>query len=333
MSTELVPAAPASPLAVAPLALDDEGGRRLVEAFGKGRCANTARVQAQGAADFALWLSGRTGHAHEAPGALGELLRAGQGVANLYAITYRADLLERGLAPGTVALRLSTLKSAVRLARTLGMVTWTLEVPSVRVQRYRDTAGPGVEGVQRMAAAARLRTDAIGVRDRALLAVLFYQGLRRAEVASLDVGHVDVEGERISVLGKGKLEREWVTAAPETLVAIQAWLAVRPADPRVGGEPLFLGWDACTRSPSGRLTGSGIAKIVARYGVAALGKRVNPHSLRHSALTALLDLGESWQDVAGFARHSDPSTLRHYDDNRRRRGSKAAQRLSELVKV
>ena len=306
-----------------------EGARKLRDAFLAGRNGNTRRAYAQTAADFAGWLGRRSGRCFDEAEALGELLRSGSGAANLLALEYRADLLSREFAPGTVALRLSNLRSAVKLARTLGLVTFTLEVRAVRVTRYKDTAGPGVAGVQAMADVARARTDVIGARDRALIAVLFFQGLRRGEVASLDVEHVDFGGGRISILGKGHLEREWVVAAPEALGALAAWLEVHPD----GGPALLVGWNAVTGRAGGRLTGRGMAKIMRRYGLAALGVTVRPHGLRHAAATALLDLGMSWQDVAGFTRHADPSTLRHYDDNRARRGRTAAHRLGELVKL
>jgi integrase len=322
--------APAA-LLPAPLQLDENGARRLRDAFLAGRNGNTQRAYAQTAADFAAYLGRRQDRVFDEVGALHALLAAGAGGANLVALEYRADLLERKLAPGTVRLRLSGLRAAVRLARTLGLVSWTLEVEGPRVQRYRDTAGPGVAGVQAMANAARARTDVIGARDRGLMALLFFQGLRRGEVASLDVEHVDFAGGRLSIMGKGKSEREWVAAAPEALEALRAWLDVRPGCSE--GSPLFLGFDAVTRAAGGRLTGRGIAKIVARYGEKALGCHVRPHGLRHTATTALLDIGMSWQEVAGFTRHADPSTLRHYDDHRGRRGAKGPRRLAELVRL
>jgi integrase/recombinase XerC len=314
----------------APLALDTDGAHRLREAFLAGRNANTRRAYAQTAADFAGYLSRRIGRTYGEAEALGELLRAGPGAANLVALEYRADLLARELAPGTVALRLSNLRAAVKLARTLGMVAWTLEVASPRVERYRDTSGPGVDAVRAMTEAVRSHEGVRAARDRALLALLYGQGLRRGEVVSLDVEHVDAAGARLSVLGKGKLEREWVHVTPAVLDVLQGWIAVHPS-PRSG--PLFLGWDATTGAPHGRLSGRAVAKLTNRYGMEAVGVPVRPHGLRHTAATALLDAGLSWAEVAGFTRHRDPSTLRHYDDNRAKRGATAARRLAELVRL
>jgi integrase/recombinase XerC len=325
----LAPILSSAPLS-SPLTLDAHGARRLRDAFLAGRNENTRRAYAQTAADFAAFLSRRAGrHVSEAE-AIHELLARGAGAANLLALDYRADLLGRDLASGTAALRVSNLRALVKLGRTIGMVEWTLEVASVKVRRYRDTSGPGVEVVRAIADHVRSRDGVRAARDRALLALLYGQGLRRAEAVGLDVEHVDLAGTRIAVLGKGRMEREWVALSPSVAEALRAWLAVRPGE-AVGA--LLIGWDGVRGTVSGRLSGRGVAKLTARWGLAAAGERVRPHGLRHGAVTALLDAGLTWAEVAGFTRHADPSTLRFYDDNRKRRGNKAAARLAELVSL
>lgn len=316
-----------APLSVA-LALDVDGTRRLRDAFLAGRNGNTRRAYAQTAADFAGFLSRRAARVVDEGEAVRELLSHGAGPANLLALDYRADLLGRGLASGTVALRLSNLRALVKLARTTGMVEWTLEVAGVKVRRYRDTSGPGVEVVRAMAEHVRAGDGVRAARDRALLALLYGQGLRRAEAVSLDVEHADLAGGRIAVLGKGRTDREWVALSPAVAEALRAWVAVRPG-PASG--PLLLAWDGVRGGPAGRLSGRGVAKLTERWGLAAAGVKVRPHGLRHAAATALLDAGLEWAEVAGFTRHADPSTLRFYDDNRKRRGNRAAARLAELV--
>ena len=324
----------AAPL-LAPLQVDSEGSRRLFEAWLAGRNDNTRKAYAATAKDFALYLARRFGRELSPEAALGELLQAGHGPANIIALDYRADLLTR-VAPGTVALRISNLRAAVKLARMLAMITWELETPSVKVVRYRDTEGPGIEAVRAIAAELRGRDGARATRDRALLALLYGQGLRRGEVVSLDVEHLDVEGARVAILGKGRLEREWVALSPDVLEVLRSWLAIRPSREGEEGEqpsgPLLFGWSAITGKPMGRLTGRGVAKIAARWG-RALGRICRPHGLRHTAATELLDAGMTWAEVAGFTRHKDPSTLQHYDDNRARRGRRAAQHLASKVKL
>jgi integrase len=313
---------------VAPLRVDADGSRRLYEAWLSGRNDNTRKSYAATANDFAAYLTRRFGRKLGPDAALAELLRAGHGPANLLALDYRADLLGR-CAPGTVALRISNLRAAVRLAKLLSMVPWELETPSVKVQRYRDTEGPGLSAVRAIARDLRGREGVRATRDRALLALLYGQGLRRGEVVSLDVEHVDVAGGRIAILGKGRLEREWVALSPDVLQVLRAWLAVRPSQ---STGPLLFGWSAVTGQVMGRLTGRGVAKIAARWG-STVGRLCRPHGLRHTAATELLDAGMTWQEVAGFTRHKDPSTLRHYDDNRARRGTKAAEHLASKVRL
>src|SRR4051794_116949 len=89
---------------------------RLLRAFLSGRSPRTLRAYAADLADFARWAG-----ALDATEAARLLLAAGPGGANLAALSYRAHLLERGLAPATVARRLAALRSLVKLARTLGL--------------------------------------------------------------------------------------------------------------------------------------------------------------------------------------------------------------------
>jgi len=67
--------------------------------------------------------------------------------ANALALSWRTALVERGLAPGTVNRRLSSLRSVTRLMGTVGLVAWSLEVEGERAGRLRDTSGPAEAGV------------------------------------------------------------------------------------------------------------------------------------------------------------------------------------------
>src|SRR5262249_19208077 len=163
--------------------LDPRGAAaRLVEAFLAGRSPQTLRAYRKDLEDFAGFLGVATVEA--IPGAL---LGAGQGAANEVVRRYRAHLQARGLAPATVNRRLTANRSLVKLARVLGLVPWALDVDGVRSETYRDTRGPGRQGFRRLLAALEGREDAKGLRDRALLRLLFDLGLRRAAAVPLDV--------------------------------------------------------------------------------------------------------------------------------------------------
>src|SRR5262249_51089582 len=175
--------APAGPLAPAA-----PGHEQLLAAFLSGRSPRTLRAYARDLADFALWSS-----AGSPAEAVRLLLAAGQGGANAAALAWRNDLAGRGLAPATIARRLAGLRSLVKLARVLGITTWALEVEAPRVETLRDTRGPGKDGFRRLLAQLEVRSDRKGLRDRALLHLLFDLALRRAEVCSLDLCHLDLQ--------------------------------------------------------------------------------------------------------------------------------------------
>jgi integrase/recombinase XerC len=218
---------------------------------------------------------------------------------------------------------LAALRSLVKLARTLGLVPWTLEVEGVKAEGYRDTKGPGAEGVRRLARQLQGRHDAKGLRDLAIVRLLFDLGLRRAEVVSLDVEHLDLEAGTVAVLGKGRSQREKLTVPAATRQALAAWVQARGPDPG----PLFTALDRASKGK--RLSGTGLYLVIRELGEKA-GLRCRPHGVRHSAITAALDLtGGDVRKVQRFSRHRNLQTLLRYDDNRQDLGGDVARRLAE----
>ena len=277
----------------------------LVALFLSGRSARTLQAYRDDVEDYRAFVGAPTLDAAAAC-----LLESGQGGANAAVLAYRAHLLERGLAPATVNRRLAALRSLVKLARTLGLVPWTLDVPAVRSEGYRDTRGPGVDGVRRLLGALADRQDAKGLRDRVIVRLLYDLALRRAEVVRLDVEDVDLAAGTVAVLGKGRREKLVRTLPDATRAALAAWLAVRGTAPG----PLLVNADRARKAPG--LTSTSVYRIVRALG-ASVGLTVRPHGLRHAAITAALELsGGDVRKVQRFSRHSDVRVLQRYDDNR-----------------
>ena len=278
---------------------------RLVEVFLSGKSGRTLRAYGLDLADFAAFVGvASTDKASEA------LLTRGHGAANELALSWRSKLLERGLSPATVNRRLAALRSLVKLARTLGMVPWTLELASVKSAKYRETRGPGREGFSSLLALTEKSATPKNLRDRVVLRLLWDLALRREEVVSLDVANVDLAAGTVSILGKGRRERETLTLPATTVAAIRAWLAVRGTTPG----PLVVNVDRRTKGE--RLTGAGLYHIVQTLGH-AVGLTVRPHGVRHASITEALEkTSGNVRAVQRFSRHRDIRTLTTYDDNR-----------------
>ena len=150
------------------------------------------------------------------------------------------------------------------------------------VQPYRDTRGPGRDGFRAMLDAAGAQPGPKGLRDVALLRLLHDLGLRRSEAVRLDIDDVDLPGNRISLLSRGRSWKEPVTLPEPTRAALAAWLEARGSEPG----PLFVNFDRAGKGH--RLTGTAVYHIVGRLGAKA-GLTVRPQELRHLAITTALD--------------------------------------------
>jgi integrase/recombinase XerC len=243
-------------------------------------------------------------------------------------LQYRQLLIEAKLAPNTINIRLSALKSFVDYARTIEQCNFNLaDVHSLKVESYRDTTGIAVAGFKEMLAIPD-RTTLKGTRDYAILRLLWDNALRRNEICGLDVGDFATAG-TLSILGKGKLQKSQIELSPATTIAISQWLAAR-GEYRAD-DPLFTSLDR--RSKGHRLDGSTIYRLVREFSAAAgIGKIVSPHRIRHSAITAYLDASDgNLRAAQGLSRHANLNTLNRYDDNRHKYQAQATNTLADLV--
>ncbi len=152
-----------------------------------------------------------------------------------------------------------------------------------------------------------------GVRDRALLELLYAAGLRVSEAIGLDREDLSLDGAFVRVIGKGDKER-LVPIGEVSVDHLTAWLdGPRPAllsghhvEPVRGG-PLFLG-DRGRRLARQQAW----AAVTAAAERAGLGGRVSPHTLRHSFATHLLEGGADLRVVQELLGHASISTTQLY---------------------
>lgn len=285
----------------------------LVDAFLKGRTQTTFNAYSRDLATFSRFLDVPT-----ATDAANHLLALPHGQANGTALAYRASMIEAGLAPATVNRRLAALRSLVKLANTLGMVPWRLEVESVKSQAYRDTRGPGRDAYRALLDVARDQAPAKASRDVALVHFLHDLGLRRGEVVALDLADLNTRTQTLKIVGKGCTEATPITIPAPTFDVLLGWLAHRGDAPGA----LFTNFDRAGKGH--RLTGSGLYSIVRGLGE-KIDIQTRPHGLRHLAITEALNLTKGdLRAVQRFSRHRDVRTLNVYDDNRADLGGEVA---------
>ncbi len=160
----------------------------------------------------------------------------------------------------------------------------------------------------------------IGVRDRAMLEVLYAGGLRVSELVSLRLADLRLESRCCRVLGKGRRERVALLGEP-AVAWLQRYLAeIRPVWARRGGrEEVFVS------ARGARLTRQAVWCRIRRYGlVLGIAHRLTPHVLRHSFATHLLEGGADLRSVQEMLGHADIGTTEIYTHVSRKR-------LHELV--
>jgi integrase/recombinase XerD len=148
----------------------------------------------------------------------------------------------------------------------------------------------------------------LGIRDRAILEVLYASGLRVSELIGLRPHDLDLEVGLLTCLGKGQKER-LVPVGGAAVRWVRRYLGeVRPSLARNHSEPsLFL------NNRGRRLTRMGLWEIVRRHGVAVGVERVlTPHVLRHSFASHLLERGADLRSLQAMLGHADISTTQIY---------------------
>jgi integrase/recombinase XerC len=310
-------------------------GARLIELWMEGRSPQTLRAYTNDLHHYSDWLGKFVGGTSLSPAeAVTTLLAKPQGEANECVRAYRSAMIERGLSPSTINRRLSALRSLVTLGKELGLASFDLATRNVRAEPYRDTRGPEPDAMAALIQHALSHPNKPkATRDVAIFLLLGYgRALRRGEVVGLDLEHFDPRGSRLSVLRKGKRERQWLSLDQMVMSRLRAWIVLRGKEPG----PLFLQLGKGNRVlPGRRLSGDGIHKILQTMG-AKLGGVIRPHGLRHAAITAALDeTNGNVRAAREFSGHASVEVLMRYDDNRKDVGgevaSKVMRRLSKLL--
>ena len=266
--------------------------RTVIDRFleSPGLSESTRRAYAADLRDFAWWLRD-----------------SGLGIEDvdvraLAAYTAELGRARRGLAPATIARRLSAVRSLLRHALGPARVPEATLAPR-RPRRLPDT--PQLREVEQAVDAAGRDGGPLALRNAALLELVYSCGLRSAEAVALDLGDVDLDREQVHVRGKGGKER-LVPLGEEAGWLVGRWLRDgRPALVRGACDALFL-------SVRGRRLDTSVLRRLLPH----------PHRLRHAYATHLLEGGvdlRTIQELLGHASLSTTQVYSHVDARRLRR--------------
>ncbi len=227
------------------------------------------------------------------------------GNQNLFFIQH---LREKGLAPRSLARTISTLKSFYRFLLQEGAIQ---ENPLYRFRTPRVI--PGLPSVLTSGEVEELLrqpnpVQPMGIRDRAMLELLYASGLRVSELIHLVINDVNLQGGYLRTQGKGSKERI-VPIGNSACKALRVYLdgPRRRWFLKSGDPTLFLG-----RRGMG-ITRQGFWKILKKYvRSAGIQKRTTPHTLRHSFATHLLEHGADLRSVQTMLGHADIATTQLY---------------------
>jgi integrase/recombinase XerD len=223
-------------------------------------------------------------------------------------VDFLGTLYRKGLDSRSVARHLVTIRHFFRFALMEGYVQ---EDPAATIEspRFRQSLPEflSVEEVDRLLRQPDT-TAIVGMRDRAMIELMYSCGLRVSELCGLRVADLQAEAGCLRCIGKGDKER-LVPVGRQALEAVQRYLRTsRPKLLRQDSSPhLFLNQKGRT---VGRIT---FWKTLGEYGrKAGLRKALTPHMLRHSFATHLLDRGADLRSVQMMLGHSDISTTQIY---------------------
>ena len=209
----------------------------------------------------------------------------------------RQALTERGVAPSTVNVTLSALKGIARRARNLNLMS-SDEYDQIRDVRgakgEREPAGRSASAgeIEALVRACLQDRTPAGVRDVAMLGVLYIGGIRRAELAGLQLSDYIVEPPTLKVRGKGNKHRA-VPLTGAAAAAVDDWLRIRGDFHGALFVPLTQRGEIAGTSMTGRAVSKMLLKRVGQAGV----EHLSPHDMRRTFVVMCTNCGH--ENVVG----------------------------------
>jgi tyrosine recombinase XerC len=243
---------------------------------------------------------------------------------------YLVGLRDRGIATASVTRKVSTIRSFYRFLVREGKLESSPLTGVVAPKREKRL--PVVlrrEHLTALIEAAREETRQ-GLRNRAILELMYAAGVRLSEIVGADLKHLDLAERTLLVRGKGSKERIVLFGDPAEAALHRYITDARPQLAQPEEQAIFVNRHGT------RLSGRSIQQIVRKHALkAGLDQRIHPHLLRHSFATHLLDGGAELRVVQELLGHASASTTQiytHVTEERQREVMEQARRgLSKII--
>lgn len=199
-----------------------------------------------------------------------------------------------------------------------------IDVKPIRGEKPSQAAGRALADGEKRAIVKVCRADPspAGPRDAAIFGLGVFGGLRRAEIAGLQLEDYDQAGQVLTVRGKGNKTRT-VHLAPGVDDALADWLHIRG----LADGPLFLVINKGGRVLQVGISDASVYDLVAKRASSAGVKRFSPHDMRRTFAGDLLDAGADIATVQRILGHSDSNTTAGYDRRGERSKKEAIEKL------
>ncbi len=241
----------------------------------------------------------------------GENSDAGIGMIDSQVIRTYLGSLYGQFRRSTIARKLSAVRSFFLFLERKGLTKWNpaADIATPKLEKYMPTYLL-VDEVFRLLERPE-REKPLGLRDLAILEVLYSCGFRVSELEALTISSIDFDERLVRVIGKGDKERI-VPIGRQALQAVRNYLEatqyLRRSNVYISrDEPLFINFRG------GALSGRSIGRIIKKYAIeSGLTADVSPHSMRHTFATHLLDGGADLRAVQELLGHESLSTTQKY---------------------
>ena len=236
--------------------------------------------------------------------------------------------LAAGFATRTANYGLCALRGVLKECWRLGIMTHEeyRRATDLAAVRGDNTASGRVLALEELVSLFRVCAQddsVIGIRDAAMLAVLYSTGLRRSELLGLDV--TDYENGTLTVRGKGaKIRLAYVVG--EAKAMLEQWIELHD-----GTGPMFVSMAKGCKTTDSRLDGRSLAVILRKRAIQAEIEPFSPHDLRRTTATHLLDKGIDVGTVQQMLGHRQVATTLLYDRRGERAKQKAARELHLVI--